>query len=77
MEKAFTEEELEALKKAVDILSSVDKSDGDLFDIIGILAADVADVYEAYLNEDNDKLNEQKKDAINTALEIAKKLNNF
>jgi hypothetical protein len=77
MEKAFTEEELEALKKAVDILSSVDKSDGDLFDIIGILAADVADVYEAYLNEDNDKLDEQKKDAINTALEIAKKLNNF
>ena len=77
MEKAFTQEELDALKKAVDILSNVDKSEGDLFDIVGILASDVADIYQAFIDEDTAEIEKQKKDAVNTALEIAQKLNNF
>lgn len=77
MEKAFTQEELDALKKAVDILSNVDKSEGDLFDVIGILASDVADIYQAFIDEDTAEIEKQKKDAVNTALEIAQKLNNF
>lgn len=77
MEKAFTQEELDALKKAVDILSNVDKSEGDLFDVVGILASDVADIYQAFIDEDTAEIEKQKKDAVNTALEIAQKLNNF
>ena len=77
MEKAFTQEELDALKKAVDILSNVDKSEGDLFDVVGILASDVADIYQAFIDEDTAEIEKQKKDAVNTALEIAQKPNNF
>jgi hypothetical protein len=76
--KAITKEELEALEQAVEILSKVDKSDGDLFDAIGVLASDVAEVYKQYFDKENPTDYEaQRKDAVNTALNIALQLNNF
>lgn len=77
MEKIFTEEEQNALNEVVEKLSNVDKSSGDLFDIVATLASDIADIYKAFDVEDSDKIEAEKRDAINTAVALISKLNNF
>lgn len=77
MEKIFTEKEQNALNEVVEKLSNVDKSSGDLFDIVATLASDIADIYKAFDAEDSDKIETEKRDAINTAIALVSKLNNF
>lgn len=77
MEKIFTEEEQNALNEVVEKLSNVDKSSGDLFDIAATLVSDIADIYKAFDAEDQDKVETEKRDAINTAVALISKLNNF
>jgi hypothetical protein len=77
MEKIFTEAEQNALNEVVEKLSGVDKSSGDLFDIAATLVSDIADIYKAFDEEDPNKVEAEKRDAINTAVALISKLNNF
>lgn len=77
MEQIFTEAEQKALDEVVEKLSNVDKSDGDLFDIAATLVSDIADIIKAFDEEDPDKVEAEKRDAINTAIALISKLNNF
>lgn len=77
MKEIFTKEEQTALNEVIDKLSKIERSSGDLFDIAATLVSDIADIYQAYDDENIDKIEAQKKDAINTAISLISALNNF
>lgn len=73
----FTDEEKIALDKIVEKLSGVEKSNDDLFDVVAVLVSDLKDMYNAFDEGDAAVIEHEKKDAINTALSLISKLNNF
>lgn len=73
----FTDEEKAALDSVTEKLSNVEKSNDDLFDVVGVLVSDLKDLYNAFDGSDPAVIEREKKDAINTALTLVSKLNNF
>ena len=73
----FTDEEKVALDKIIEKLSDVEKSNDDLFDVVAVLVSDLKDMYNAFDEGDAATIEREKKDAINTALSLISKLNNF
>ena len=76
-EEIFTKEEYETLKEVVSKLENVDKSNGDLFDLLAIVTSDVVDIMKALETEDFQLVEKEKKDAVNSTLDLISKICNF
>lgn len=73
--KAKKEESLESkLNTIVEKLSNVNKSNGDVFDVLGVLVSDIEDILKATSTA---QIKEQKKDCRNTLKVLDKIVRNF